>query len=451
MSDNNATKPNLDNLQADIWPGLLKFYQIFYFFNIDEAPKFRPQLKILADTVITSASGAQAMRDERRASKSARAADITTRPQVVPMAGVNIAFSKVGMEKLGKDGLKDEAFNHGQFKSMTQEGGLGQDQADNWLESFKNGVDGVLLICGTKDKVEARLKQLEEENLGPSHGVKVAEVLRGEDLKSRPGHEHFGFKDGISQPLLKGLDDAQAKLPNKRHILTDPATIITGNGEPPWATDGSYMAFRKLKQFVPEFRSFVETKAPGLNYTPAQLRARLVGRWESGAPVQVFPNVDNPKEAEKNDFDYTKDLKDKNCPFAAHIRKTKPRGDLSNGTDWDIMRRGIPYGKEFFGGEEKIPEDRGLLFVCYQSSLAKGFQFITKSWINEKTFSPAATSVGVTAGIDPVMGSSRMNNMSIVDGKGARKSIDFDSFVQSNGGEYFFMPSLPLLQEIATM
>lgn len=65
---------------------------------------------------------------------------------------------------------------------------MGQDQEDNWLEAFKNGVDGVLLICGTKDKVEARLKHLEEENLGSSRGVKVAEVLRGEDLKSRPGH-----------------------------------------------------------------------------------------------------------------------------------------------------------------------------------------------------------------------------------------------------------------------
>lgn len=79
---------------------MLKFYQIFYFFNIDEVPKFRPQLKILADTVITSASGAQAMRDEILVSKSAQAADIATRPQVVPMAGVNIAFSKVGMEKV---------------------------------------------------------------------------------------------------------------------------------------------------------------------------------------------------------------------------------------------------------------------------------------------------------------------------------------------------------------
>lgn len=57
----------------------------------------------------------------------------------------------------------------------------------------------------------------------------------------------------------------------------------------------------------------------------------------------------------------------------------------------------------------------------------------------------------VTPGIDPIMGSSRMNNMSIVDGKGARKSIDFDSFVQSKGGEYFFMPSLSLLREMATM
>jgi hypothetical protein len=72
---------------------------------------------------------------------------------------------------------------------MTQGVKAGQDQEKDWLDSFKSGVDGVLLICGTKDKVEDRLKKLEDENLGPSHGLKVAEILRGEDLESRPGHE----------------------------------------------------------------------------------------------------------------------------------------------------------------------------------------------------------------------------------------------------------------------
>lgn len=66
----------------------------------------------------------------------------------------------------------------------------GRDQKDRWLDSFQKGVDGVLLICGEKDKVEARRIQVEERFLGESRGVKTVEVIRGEDLKGdKAGHE----------------------------------------------------------------------------------------------------------------------------------------------------------------------------------------------------------------------------------------------------------------------
>lgn len=63
----------------------------------------------------------------------------------------------------------------------------------------------------------------------------------------------------------------------------------------------------------------------------------------------------------------------------AHIRKTYPRNDLGdeNGEEvanrFRILRRGIPYGKEV---KDDPNGKRGLLFVCYQSELNKGFAFI---------------------------------------------------------------------------
>ncbi len=74
------------------------------------------------------------------------------------------------------------------------------------------------------------------------------------------------------------------------------------------------------------------------------------------------------------------------CPFAAHIRRTNPRDDLEvppDGTDPisvepnRIMRRGIPFGPELTIHEQATgvtENSRGLLFVCYQSSLVNGFQ-----------------------------------------------------------------------------
>jgi len=46
------------------------------------------------------------------------------------------------------------------------------------------------------------------------------------------------------------------------------------------------------------------------------------------------------------------------------------------------MRRGIAFGREVSEEEraaKKTSYDRGLVFICYQSSIANGFQFIQKS------------------------------------------------------------------------
>lgn len=106
--------------------------------------------------------------------------------------------------------------------------------------------------------------------------------------------------------------------------------------------------------------------------------------------MESFPDADKPDEEKKNDFRFKLNDQSK-CPFAAHIRKARPRGDLkstglndSKESVFDIMRRGIPYGKEVSEDEKeqkKTIEDRGLLFVCYQTNLDKGFEFITNSML----------------------------------------------------------------------
>ena len=88
-----------------------------------------------------------------------------------------------------------------------------------------------------------------------------------------------------------------------------------------------------------------------------------------------------------NDFSYNLLFPDDQstqdrCPFAAHVRKTNPRSDLKQfgGTEIRrIVRSGIPFGPEVAADETTTRQDRGLLFVAYQSNIGNGFQFIQQS------------------------------------------------------------------------
>ena len=155
--------------------------------------------------------------------------------------------------------------------------------------------------------------------------------------------------DGISSPSIKSLT---GHLPGQIEI--SPGVLICGqdgdelkDSRPAWAKNGSFLVYRQLNQFVPEFNKFLVDNPvfppnnPQIPFPPnwthemgSELTgARMVGRWKSGAPIDVTPYVDNPDLAadkqKNNDFDFS-DLPQAQvkCPFAAHIRKANPRRDL---------------------------------------------------------------------------------------------------------------------------
>ena len=66
-----------------------------------------------------------------------------------------------------------------------------------------------------------------------------------------------------------------------------------------------------------------------------------------------------------------------------------------------ILRRGIPFGPAFdpaAGRGHGIDAERGLVFQCYQASLADQFVFLQQAWINASDFPIANT------GRDPIIG-----------------------------------------------
>ncbi|KAJ5168686.1 uncharacterized protein N7482_004280 [Penicillium canariense] len=459
--------PNFENIQGDIWPGLSKRYQEFWFFQIHDPDAFKPSLRKLADEVITSA--ADALNDK----KAIHQAKASASDRDHELAGVNIAFSNKGMDKLSKSGFRDDPFLKGMEADMVNEG---RDRAEDWIDEFKvgedkqGGVDGVLLVCGTESMVKDTVSELAYKYLSSKQGIRHLLTLDGRERPgAHKGHEHFGFLDAISQPKLKGFDNPPQKGDGNYQYLTRPGIILIGHdGElnneekfqhPGWAKDGSYLVIRKLRQLVPEFNDYLKSEAPKLHLNEGQLGARLLGRWKSGAPVELHPQDDCTEDARLNEFDYSP-TSHTNCPFASHMRKVKPRSLVSNRDMNDIMRRGIPYGPEVGVNETKTERDRGLLFTCYQSSISNGFQFLKRSWINMDTFPPGKTRYtgGTNPGQDAIIGQLVKNpqkekhkilTTSLVDGKGQNTTTSFLPFIQANGGDYFFTPSLQLLRDMS--
>jgi deferrochelatase/peroxidase EfeB len=187
-----------------------------------------------------------------------------------------------------------------------------------------------------------------------------------------------------------------------------------------------------------------------------------------------------------NNFDYHPINEHKKCPFAAHTRKMRPRGDFYH-DHIVIVRRGIPYGEEVTAeeaAERKSAEDkeRGLLFVCYQSSIEQGFHFLTTrkhlrfnllhnpiqrdslltplvypGWASNHDFPDNKTDfVGEDGpGSDAIVGQRRKfyPRRSIglpSENEGSKVRMPLDSWVVNKGGEYFFAPSILALRNELT-
>ena len=418
---------DLDQIQGDVLIGLQKFVEQFLFFEIKDVVAFKTLLRKKISHRITTTRMVKEREFHLRDHKDQ--GDKTPLPNI----GVNIAFTAAGIGKLlpatnNGQTLGDASFAAG-AKAQAKSLGDPVDGAGTpttWVLQFLDAsIDGAFLITGGTEA----LVNAEANKVLAILGASVSVAFQ-ENGSVRPGlekgHEHFGWLDGVSQPGINGLT---APFPGQR--LLDPGFFAFGyapNANPPlqWMTNGSFMVFRRLKQFVPEFDQFQLTQAAALGMDPVLLGARLVGRWKSGAPVALTPSQDDSTlgidPQRNNNFDFADDQAQRRCPFGAHIRKTNPRADFGTPNaagvepqtaDVDphrIIRAGIPFGPEVSVAEAangKTATDRGLMFVCYQASIPRQFEFVQAKWANNSGFifgkkHPDGTPV--TVGFDPLIG-----------------------------------------------
>jgi deferrochelatase/peroxidase EfeB len=382
---------------------------------------------------------------------------------------------------------------------------------DHPLEPTQYTVHAVLLLYAKSDPEIRTWTDAVEAALAP-HKVTIVRTrellvdVMGQDTFAR---EHFGFADGLSQPLPYDPDGSvvlgSSAVTNSHPVQGVPLGEIlfghlNGHGEKapgPIAPDttgifgsvpdprkaglkprpdaegffdlgrnGSYLVVRELKQDVAQFWTSMKTNANRLRQQdPTHLGAidaqwvaeRTVGRDIDGnllCPGGVLPPL--PDGSPDNDFKFwQRDQYGHGCPLGSHVRRANPRdalspdekqreGILRSANNHRILRRGRKFGKAISDRHTDDGEDRGLLFMCLNTDLARQFEFIQQTWLLNSSFSH------LYGEVDPLIGPDGPMTV-YLDNDPLRLVPQVETYVHFVGGDYYFLPSLPALRYLEAL
>ncbi|OLT12826.1 hypothetical protein BJF78_23480 [Pseudonocardia sp. CNS-139] len=324
-----------------------------------------------------------------------------------------------------------------------------------WEEPYRGRIDAMVLLADDDEhRLDATVHDVVTEAAG---AVEVVTTERGSVLRKKFPRgtlviEHFGYQDGVSQPLMIRQDAAE-EIRRRGGTHWDPTAplALALVPEPAGGGHGSFMVFRKLEQDVAAFRRALDDLAVVASRPVAEVGAMAVGRFEDGTPA--VPTVTVDPDADPNDFHYDQDPAGSRCPFHAHIRKTNPRGDVPRVIGAPaaferarrVVRRGITYGERpdlVEGGVADAPATGvGLLFMCFQGNLD---QFAIQQ---EGADSNAFVRPGV--GVDAVIGQNTAPAAQTWPASTGTVAFAMANFVRMRGGEYFFAPSMAFLRGLA--
>ncbi|WP_166425284.1 peroxidase [Paraglaciecola sp. 20A4] len=269
--------------------------------------------------------------------------------------------------------------------------------------------------------------------------------------------------------------------------------------------NGSFMVYRKLHQNVGKFTSYLKEKSEHFgddklsdDEKQETLKAKFAGRWSNGAPLASYPDYasaikfgeqwqsatdtlfyqsdatsEQKKQArliyqdlksKRSGFNYANDTQGARCPLGAHTRRTNPRGSLEFDTDgaFDtpgamvnrrrILRRGLPYGDSTDRTDNE--REHGTIFMVINASIERQFEFVQQQWINYGNDFKLSNEKDVLLGNHDITQDGAPNGRTLIN---ANKSLGqptfmcsgIPRFVETRGGDYFFIPSLTALRMIA--
>ncbi|MFE1879818.1 Dyp-type peroxidase [Streptomyces diastatochromogenes] len=475
-------------IQGDILAGFKKDYMTLLFLQFGDMTAARNWLAELIPTIATTQQVAafnQKFHDARENSAGDDPKNLKATWVGVSLTYPGILFL-TGKEKVFGDKPTGtiRAFVQGSAARAEALGDTGCNEPERWIfgSAQKPPIHAVLTIAADlKDDHDSELRRQTEA--ASRAGILIVHPQSGATLPgSRRGKEHFGFKDGVSEPDVRGFDvpvddNGPGKVPAGQFVLGADRVTPMPAGAPDWMKYGSFQVVRRLGQDVPGWWAQVNAELAKLreddvvdgNTRSEWLAARLVGRWRCGASVAKFPDAAPPAGTKPdNDISFMDDPHGHTTPLFSHLRKTAPRdglvdkGELVDVEEFmdarRIIRRGIPYGAPFDpanddgGGPD---EPRGLLFVCYQADLARQFEFIQTDWVNDPNFphdrDPVPGPDPMISGKLPGVTTGEVAFESRVNGNGDRKTtmLNFQPFVTTEGSVYAFAPSLTTLRGLS--
>jgi Dyp-type peroxidase family len=378
-----------------------------------------------------------------------------------------LGLSASGYRALGIGAIpRDPRFGPG-MKQSTDLGPTDPPPA-TWEQPFQGDLHALIVIA---DQDPARLATVAAAitiSLAPVaemvHQERGDAIIREDPRGGQLNILHFGYADGISQPLAI-KQDIETEVTRRGRANWDPAAPLRLLLSPdPAGGWGSYFVFRKLEQNVDGFLKTEAALADQLGLAGADRKraeAMIVGRYRDGYPA--IATQPEPDASPGNDFNFANDRFGAVCPYQAHIRKTNPRGDLASmgagrppispatERSFRIGRRGIPYGAADYmtNGAPAPKDDVGLLFICVASDL-NNFE-IQQAGCDANDFPTAGIGVDATFGHAASPLPQTWIVPTDVTSTAAVSQVRFTiaNFVTLRGGEYFFLPSMAFFQSLA--
>ena len=382
-----------------------------------------------------------------------------------PWLAVGITYA--GFQALGvpQDSLQSfpESFRDGMAARARQLGDEGVNDPKHWDLPYGKGELHIGVSAFSDSEANRRRilgiarKQFE--------GFSGVSILAMQDFGAQPGDLNpLGYKDGIDQPAVEG--SGVEPLPGQGRPIKAGEFILGYPGESGvplpmpqpdiLGRNGTYLGFRKYQSRVGAFNRFLRAHG-NTDEERELLAAKLVGRWRSGAPLTLAPDVDDPAlgadPKRNNDFNYANDQRGRQAPFGCHMRRMNPRDtELSRLTDVNlhrIIRRGTTYGPPYDPNalsqeDDEIP--RGAIFQFISAKAMATIEFLQQEWINDGNF------IGAGNERDPIIGLQEEGATFTIPRDPVRRRVHgIDTFNVLRGGEYFFMPSLSALKWLADL
>jgi Dyp-type peroxidase family len=415
---------DLADLQGNILAGYGNAfaYGTYLFVSVTDPFEGRRFLRELADRVTTAAPWGRRRK---------------------PLTTLNVALTAKGLQSIGMPRpMLSKGFAKEFCAGMRNRAEILGDENESAPDKWEAPLDDPELLV-TAFARDDRMRTFQDEWLreriaATDGGLTAPEKLAHATLLHRAGligdenpamrkREHFGFTDGFSQPAVRGY----AK-PSRLHGMGTPSRlgrwrwvapgefVLGYPGEDgllpeappaPFGRNGTYMVLRKLEQDVEAFERYLIDAAEALPSRlppghPAfaaeaatrkvEVAGKIVGRWPDGRSLVQFPHDprgegrtdDETRPARINNFRYfDSDPDGFKCPLGAHVRRANPRDSMGFRGQLTrrhrIIRRSMPYGPRYDpGNQAEAKEPRGLMFACFQASIARQFEVIQGQWLN---------------------------------------------------------------------